>query len=188
MDLSSSITIREIPRIGADARAQITLDDLKPHFGKKLVDAARSLGVSRSTLKRISRRHGINGWHLRERENANHHIHSGGTSTLGVYSDARAQISLDVLQQYSGVNLIDTAKCLGVSRSTLKRVCRTHGINGWPSQERENANHHIHSSDPGLPAGAVQIVDEEAVQESQGGNPSIVNALSENEAAIPTMI
>ncbi|KAL3499195.1 hypothetical protein ACH5RR_038288 [Cinchona calisaya] len=109
---------------------------------------------------------------------------TAGTSTLGVYSDARAQITLDVLQQYSGVNLIDTAKSLGVSRSTLKRICREQGIKRWPSHKRKKADHHIHSSDPGLPAGAVQIVDEEAIQESQGGNPRIVNALSEIEAAI----
>ncbi|PSR91422.1 hypothetical protein CEY00_Acc28766 [Actinidia chinensis var. chinensis] len=37
----------------------ITLEDLQPHFGRKLADAAKILGVSVSTFKRYCRRNGI---------------------------------------------------------------------------------------------------------------------------------
>lgn len=40
----------------------ITLDDLNPHFGKKLEDVAKELGVCRSTIKRVCRENGINRW------------------------------------------------------------------------------------------------------------------------------
>lgn len=40
----------------------ITLDDLKQHFGEKREEAAESLGVSISTLKRICRENGISRW------------------------------------------------------------------------------------------------------------------------------
>ncbi|XP_033509396.1 uncharacterized protein [Nicotiana tomentosiformis] len=40
----------------------ITLEVLKQHFGKKLTDAANSLGVARSTLKRICRDYEIYRW------------------------------------------------------------------------------------------------------------------------------
>ncbi|KAK3026519.1 hypothetical protein RJ639_041816 [Escallonia herrerae] len=45
----------------------ITLEDLRPHFGKKIEDAAASLSVSRSTLKRVCRQHNISRWPSRKR-------------------------------------------------------------------------------------------------------------------------
>lgn len=52
----------------------------------------------------------------------------GKTRTL----DMEYGINRDVLDKYSGKKLKDVADILGVSRSTLKRICRKHRIFRWP--------------------------------------------------------
>ncbi|KAM7491494.1 hypothetical protein LguiA_034415 [Lonicera macranthoides] len=49
----------------------LTREDLKQHFGKKLEDAAKILGVSRSTMKRVCRERGIKKWPFPKRKKFN---------------------------------------------------------------------------------------------------------------------
>uniref|UniRef100_A0A5B7CAL6 Uncharacterized protein n=1 Tax=Davidia involucrata TaxID=16924 RepID=A0A5B7CAL6_DAVIN len=62
-------------------------------------------------------------------------------------------ISYQDIEQHFGRKLEDAAKSLDVSRSTLKRICRQHDIDRWPSHKREKNNHSLSkqnspSSDP----------------------------------------
>ncbi|XP_058214025.1 uncharacterized protein LOC131325669 isoform X2 [Rhododendron vialii] len=106
-----------------------SLDILQQHFGNKREDVAKSLGTvyseieaARGSSKRVFQLEGQT---------------TQSTNREGISSHV---FSLDILQPHFGSKREDVAKSLGISVSTLKRICRYHGIPRWPNRIRSSVS------------------------------------------------
>jgi hypothetical protein len=109
----------------------LTAEALTALFGMRMADAARSLGVSPTTLKIVCRRLGIERWPYSRtgRVRVRTGVVTWERSREGL---AEVQLTVEALTPLFGMRVSDAARSLDIGVSTLKTVCRRLGIERWP--------------------------------------------------------
>lgn len=108
----------------------VTAEALTGLFGMRVADAARSLGVSPTTLKTVCRRLGIERWPYARTGRVR--VRTGIVTWERRRGVAKVELSVEALTPLFGMRLPDAARSLGIGVSTLKTVCRRLGIERWP--------------------------------------------------------
>ena len=110
---------------------ELTAEALTGLFGMRMEDAARSLGVSATTLKIACRRLGIERWPYSRTGRVRVRT---GIVTWEPSGEVQEEFEMtaEALTPFFGMRMVDAARSLGVSVTTLKTVCRKLGLERWP--------------------------------------------------------
>ncbi|KAL0382817.1 UNVERIFIED_CONTAM: protein NLP6 [Sesamum calycinum] len=109
----------------------ISYDDLQLHFGKRLQDVAKELGVSRSTLKRACRDYGIKRWPSRQNNKKNPSLFETSTSNKRVrWSEQQVLVSSsnNLPPQISPVHNQNVLQTSGIESSQNHTILTKDGV------------------------------------------------------------
>ncbi|KAH7839556.1 hypothetical protein Vadar_005713 [Vaccinium darrowii] len=167
-------TTQERERKKSGVRFDISLEDVLRFSALRSKDAAKRLKVSESTLKRVCRKYGIYRWPPRDLNKEEvfpsalpndspeemevdatkygpHDVRTESTYPSWPSSshlENENLVTIENLQQHFGHRREDVARSLGVSVSTMKRICRQHGIKRWPYRQNGGAMKQLDSDQP----------------------------------------
>ena len=96
---------------------------IETHFHMPIVEAAKQMGICQTSLKRLCRLHGIQRWPYRK------------VVARTKPRDSLSGITKHVIQTHFHMPIVEAAKRMGICQTSLKRLCRLHGIRRWPYRQ-----------------------------------------------------